>query len=180
MPQAHDDPTLSVPNMRAEFRSANPEVFAKAQGDLDTTRRLGVVELRAEAIKQRFYEHFEKHQDAWTAAEAIRLMNSRSFPTLQHPAPRVFGAQQPRGLHISELMATKARQNVHARAIQRVTNINAIKSNLQNALIRNRPQVTQSQANAQTQTPALASQQATNRTAANDSKQKQGLRNKGP
>ena len=45
-----DDPTVFVPNMRAEFKSANPEVFAKAQGDLDTTRRLGVIEMRAEAI----------------------------------------------------------------------------------------------------------------------------------
>ena len=58
-----DDPTLFVPNPTAEFRAANPDVFAKAQGDLETTRRLGTVETRTESIKQRFYAHFEKHED---------------------------------------------------------------------------------------------------------------------
>jgi hypothetical protein len=159
-----DDPTLSIPNMRAEFKSANPEVFAKAQGDLDTTRRLGAIETRTEAIKQRFYQHFERHEDVWVAAEAIRLAASRDFPTLQHPAPRVFGAQPSRKPNFAELMMTKAKQNVHARAIRRLTSINSIKANLQNALIRNRPQVTQVQS----------------RTPANDTARKQGLRNSGP
>ena len=159
MPRAEDDPTLSVPNMRAEFRTVNPDVFAKAQ-DLDTTRRLGAIEMRAEAIKQRFYDHFERNQDAWVAAEAIRLAATRKFPTLQHPAPKVFGAERPRGLDFAELMATKAAQNVHARAIRRLTSINSIKANLQNALIRNQPRLAQ-----------------VHQPPANDTIRKQGLKN---
>lgn len=135
-----DDPTISVPSPTASFRSANPEVFGRAQGDLDTVRRLGAVETRAEAIKQRFYDHFERHEDAWVAAEALKLAAKRSYPTLQHPAPRGFGPGPGRGADVAELMTTKARQNVHARAIKRVTAVNSIKANLQNALVRNRPQ----------------------------------------
>lgn len=144
MPRS-DDPTLSVPQPTAEFRSANPEVFGKAQGDLDTTRRLGVIETRAETIKQRFYDHFDRHEDGWVAAEALKLAAKRSYPTLQHPAPKGFGPVPARGSHLSELMMTRARQNVHARAIKRLTAINSIKANLQNALIRNRPKQTRSQ-----------------------------------
>ena len=146
MLQTSDDPTLFVPNASAEFKAANPDVFGKAQGDLDTTRRLGVIETRAEAIKQRFYQHFERHEDGWVAAEALRLAAKRSYPTLQHPAPKMFGVQSQRGPDIAELMMTKARQNVHARAIRRLTAINSVKANLQNALIRNRPRIAQEQA----------------------------------
>ena len=53
--------------------------------------------------------------------------------------------QTQRPPDIAELMTTKARQNVHARGIQRLTTINSIKANLQNALIRNRPKRAQEQ-----------------------------------
>ena len=152
-----DDPTLSVPNPSAAFRAANPEVFAKAQGDIETIQRLGAVETRAESIKQRFYGHFERHEDAWVAAEALRLAAKRSFPTLQHPAPKMFGVQSQRGPDVAELMMTKARQNVHARAIRRLTAINSIKANLQNALIRNPPRLSRDQG----QPPANDPQQTT-------------------
>ncbi len=134
-----DDPTLPVANPTASFRRATPEAFVKAQGDPDTLSRLGAVETRAEGIKQRFYEHFERHEDAWVAAEALKLAANRSYPTLQHPAPRGFGPVPARGSDVAELMMTRARQNVHARAIKRLTSINSVKTNLQNALVRNKP-----------------------------------------
>lgn len=155
MPQSRDDPTLSVPKANAEFRRANPNVFGKVQGDLDTTRRLGVVELRAESIKQRFYKHFERHQDLWIVAEAFKLAAKRTYPTLDHPAPRGFGPRPSRSSDLAELMMTRARQNVHARAIGRVMAINTIKTSLQNALVRNRPQQVQTR----TRMPANDGQQ---------------------
>ena len=81
------------------------------------------------------------------AAEALRLAEKRSFPTLQHPVPKMFGVQSQRGPDVAELMMTKARQNVHARAIRRLTAINTIKAKQQNALIRNRPRIAQGPAN---------------------------------
>lgn len=133
-----DDPTIAVPTPTRAFRSANPDVFAKAQGDLETTRRLGAIETRAEAIKQRFYDHFDKHEDVWVAREALKLVAQRTFPTFNHPAPRGFEPRKT-GQDFAELMMTKARQNVHARAILRLSAINTIKTSMQNAVIRNTP-----------------------------------------
>lgn len=143
MPRASDDPTLSVPAIQANFRTANPEVFGKA-GDLETTRRLGVVESRAEALKQRFYAHFERNEDVWVSREALKLVAQRTFPTFQHPAPRGFEPRKT-GQDFAELMMTKARQNVHARAILRLSAINTIKTSMQNAVIRNTPKRAQVQ-----------------------------------
>lgn len=168
MPRSSDDPTLYVPKASAAFRRANPDVFGKAQGDLDTTRRLGAIELRAEAIKQRFYDHFERHQDLWIATEALKLAADRTYPTLNHPAPKGFGPTPSRSSDLAELMMTKARQNVHARAIGRVMAINTIKTSLQNALVRNTPRPIQAQAQAQA------------RTASNDHQPPTKLRQGGP
>ena len=79
------------------------------------------------------------------AAQMSLVAMAHAYPTLQHPAPRGFGPGPGRGSDVAELMTTKARQNVHARAIKRLTAVNSIKANLQNALVRNRPQQRQEQ-----------------------------------
>lgn len=129
-----DDPTIRVDRPRPDFRAANPEAFARAQGDVEVTRRLGAIETRAAAIKDRFREHFERNEELWVVRETMALSAKRTFPTLQHPRPR--GVAQN---DFAELMMTQARRNVHSRALQRMSNINDTKTRLQNAVIRNSP-----------------------------------------
>lgn len=131
-----DDLTLRIDRPRPEFRRANPEAFATAQGDVDTIRRLGTIENRATDAKERFRAHFDRHEDVWVAAEALRLSSQRKFPTLDHPKPRGFD----QGSNIVDLMMGQARRNVNARAIVRFATINTVKTRLQNAVVRNRPE----------------------------------------
>lgn len=129
-----DDPTIKVDMPRPAFRQANPGAFGRAQGDPDATRRLGVIEQRASSIKDRFREHFDRNEELWVVREAMALTAKRTFPTLQHPRPSYAHHSD-----FAELMMTQARRNVHARALQRMSNINATKTRLQNAVIRNGP-----------------------------------------
>ena len=135
-----DDPTIRVDRPRPNFRAANPEPFARAQGDLEATRQLGAIETRAAAIKDRFRAHVDRNEEVWVVREAMRLVAQRTFPTLQHPRPR--GVVQN---DFAELMMGQARRNVHSRALNRLAAINTTKTAMQNAVLRNRPQLAKAQ-----------------------------------
>ena len=135
-----DAPTLQGDRPTPRFREANPAPFARAQGDVDATRRLAAIETRATAIKDRFRAHFDRNEELWVVREAMSLTAKRTFPTLQHPRPR--GVVQN---NFAELMMGQARRNVHARALNRMSNINTTKTAMQNAVLRNAPKPAQAQ-----------------------------------
>jgi hypothetical protein len=123
---------------RAAFHRANPASFGRAQGDAAAVRQLGQIQARSSAIKDRARAHYRRFEESWVAREAISLWQKRAGFTDEHPAPE--GAP---GKYVAHSIMTQARRNVRARLVQRLTRVNAVKTRMENAVVRNRPRQTQ-------------------------------------
>lgn len=64
-------------SVKEPFRQANPDVFGRANGNVDTVRRLAMIEARVGVIKERLHDHVERHKKMWVAGEAGRLLDKR-------------------------------------------------------------------------------------------------------
>jgi len=133
----NDDPSTIKGTARAALRAANPDRFAHAQGKPDTAGRLAAIERRAQAVSDRLRAHLERFEESWTAREAIRLWRRRAVLAARHPAPA--GARQP-ALEPTALMRD-ARRQVRARATRRLSSVSAIKTGMQNAVLRTDPRM---------------------------------------
>lgn len=134
MPKEASNPWSDVA-LRQDFREANPAPFGRTEGNPDSVRRLGVIETRAAGLKERMRDHIAQHETNWVAREAVRLWSKQAVPKLIHPAPRGVSPED-----FWEQVFRQARRNVRARATRRLTALNAIKTRMQNAVIRTAPQ----------------------------------------
>lgn len=125
----------------AAFRIANPKPFGRAQGNVKAVEQMAAIERRAEKIKERVRAHFLRHKETWVAKEAISLWLKRAVPAHDHPRP-VNGAP----VDVSGAYLNQARRNVVARMSRRLSDLNATKTRLQNAVVRSHPTVSASPA----------------------------------
>lgn len=117
---------------RTALRQANPDSFGRTGGNPEVVQHVAGIERRASEIKERLRAHSRRFEENWTTREAVGLWQKRVHEAARHPKPE--GAERPE-LEPEALMRD-ARRNVRARATRRLSNLNAIKTGMQNAVIR--------------------------------------------
>lgn len=117
---------------RTDFREVNPDQFGRADGNMDTVRRLAAIETRAAAIKQRLRAHVARNEKLWIANEAGALLKERAAPPANAPV-KISGAEAAKSLTLV------AQRNVRARVTRRMTALNTTKARMSNAVIRSSP-----------------------------------------
>lgn len=115
------------------FGRTTPAAFARADGDVRLIRTLARIEQRSEAVRKKVIAHAGKFEDRWVAKEAMRVWEKQLQLQKQHPGP--VGSEP--GISKNEIMRI-AQRNVAARTNQRLTRVNAIRTRMENAVIRNR------------------------------------------
>lgn len=118
-------------DLSKSFDLTTPKAYLRAAKNPVAFRTLGAIEKRAEAIKERAVAHYKKFEDRWTAKEAMRLWARHNAQSVSHPAPE--GA---RAVTVEALMKMASRQ-VQARTNLRLARVNAIKTRMSNAVVRN-------------------------------------------
>ncbi len=117
---------------RMDFREVNPDQFGRADGNIDTVRRLAAVETRAAAIKERLRAHVARNEKLWIANEAGTLLRTRAAPPANAPV-KITGAEAAKSLTLV------AQRNVRARVTRRMTALNTAKARMSNAIVRSAP-----------------------------------------
>lgn len=120
---------------KRDFQAANPAPFGKTEGNLDSVRRLGVIEARVAETKERLRDHLARHEGHWVEREAIKLWADQAIAKLSYPPPRGVAP-----VAFAEQCFQQAKRNVRERATRRMTKLNTVKARMQNAVIRTAPQ----------------------------------------
>lgn len=123
---------------QAAFKDANPQAYARVGSDIRGIEQIGLIQNRTSAVKEHARAHLKKYHESWVAKEAVNLWKQRAGLTDKHPAP----SNVPSSFIVETIMG-QARRNVMARSTRRLTTINEIKARMQNAVVRNRQQLTQ-------------------------------------
>lgn len=111
------------------FDRANPKIFDRLQGDAASIRHVGNLQSRVNRIKTRLREHYKKYEEPWVAKEGIRIWQKQLKAAQgRNPVP----VDPPAAIML------EARRNVRARVARRMTNINEIRTRMENAFLRNR------------------------------------------
>ncbi|MEM9128333.1 MAG: hypothetical protein AAGA97_01250 [Pseudomonadota bacterium] len=114
------------------FRQSNPRAFQLTQGQAEPTAQLARIDARAGRIMDQARDHYQTHKEPWVAKEAVSLWKDQVRRIGKYPAPDNAVKQ----ISPDDLMK-KARQNVEARQTERLSNIQGIKTRMENAVIRN-------------------------------------------
>ena len=117
---------------RQAFSRANPERYGKVVGNPDATSSLRTLEHRSTDLKQRMRSHFKKYQEVWVAREAIKVWQDRAALRAKHPSPIHMMSNR---LASDEIMK-QARLNVRRRMARRLSNVNQIKTRMENSVVR--------------------------------------------
>ena len=117
---------------KGAFRKANPERYGKVQGRPEAVSQLRTIDMRAGQMRARMRQHFVRYQEAWVAKEAIRVWQKRAALTAKHPPPFNYMRESLTARSIMQ----EARRNVRARMTGRLTRLNRIETQMQNAVVR--------------------------------------------
>jgi chemotaxis regulatin CheY-phosphate phosphatase CheZ len=133
-PGSHRSGSGDNPTSRA-FHKVNRPIYGKVAGDAPAIRHIGTLEARSERIKQRLKDHYKKFEESWTAREAITLWQQQMKAPSQTGRSNLYDP--------AAVIMAEARQNVRARVIKRFSKINAIRTRMENAFLRSRPEIKQ-------------------------------------
>lgn len=114
-------------NVTDSFRQANPAVFGRTNGNVDSVRRVAMIDARVGSIKERLHDHVARHWTKWVDDEAGQLMAKRAAP---HRTLTPKDNRQP----IDAAIRGQAHRNVQARMTRRFTKLNETKVKIQNAI----------------------------------------------
>lgn len=123
----------TTPRLTSQFAKLTPRAFERADGDVRLIKTLARIEQRAEALRNKVIAHAAKFEDRWVAKEAMRIWERQLQQQRQHPGP---AASEP-GVSKNEIMRI-AQRNIAARTNRRLSLVNAIRTRMENAVIRNR------------------------------------------
>ncbi len=113
--------------MTDSFRQANPAVFGRTNGNVDSVRRVAMIDARVGSIKERLHDHVARHWTKWVDDEAGRLKAKRAAPH------RTLTPKDNR-LNVDAAIRGQAHRNVQARMTRRFTKLNETKLKIQNAI----------------------------------------------
>ena len=131
---AKDAPKRAVipPSLRDGFDAGNSPAYARAAGSPAAVKALSVIERRYAATKSRMIAHHQKFEDRWTAREAMRIWKDQLAQNARYPAPK----GEAREIMPDAVMRI-AQRNIQARTNLRLSALNAVRSRMSNAVIRN-------------------------------------------
>jgi hypothetical protein len=118
--------------LQRNFDATTSAAYLRAGGNVVAVSTLSAIERRAETIKQRAVRHYKAFEDRWTAKEMLRLWQRQLAQHAKYPPPPGVAAEVS-----PEAIFKLAARNVKARTNRRLSQINAIKTRMSNAVVRN-------------------------------------------
>lgn len=117
-------------SLRDVFERTTPAAIRRAGANPETVAQIAAIQSRADRLKAIAREHYKRMYPLWVGQEITRLAIKRTG--LSVSPTTAFD----KALKAAQIDAD-AKQNVHARGVNRISLINSIATRLSNAAVRN-------------------------------------------